>query len=140
MWLHKFPTCSSFVEAQMKKLFIAMAFLCVGMLLVSCRAGDTKSTATTADAAPAVLPDAVAVDAGHYTVLFENDAVRLLRIKYPAGAKSVMHNHPAGCGVNLNDQKFKFTLQSGQDQSTDGHAGDITCFDAQNHLPQNRCG
>ena len=81
MWLHKFPTCSSFVEAQMKKLFIAMAFLCVGILLVSCRAGDTKSTATTADAAPAVLPDAVAVDAGQYTVLFENDAVRLLRIK-----------------------------------------------------------
>jgi len=35
---------------------------------------------------------------------------RLLRIKYPAGAKSVMHNHPAGCGIFLVDQKFKLTM------------------------------
>src|SRR5207237_6323016 len=54
--------------------------------------------------------DAVTADPSHYIVLFENDMARLLRIKYPAGAKSVMHNHPAGCGIFLVDQKFKLTM------------------------------
>jgi hypothetical protein len=39
--------------------------------------------------------DPVKVDPKHYTVEFENDKVRVLRIKYGPGEKSVMHAHPA---------------------------------------------
>ena len=38
--------------------------------------------------------DPVKVDPKHYVVEFENDRVRVVRIKYKAGEKSVMHSHP----------------------------------------------
>jgi len=37
--------------------------------------------------------DPVKVDPKHYTVVFENDAVRVLHIHYGVGEKSVMHSH-----------------------------------------------
>jgi quercetin dioxygenase-like cupin family protein len=87
-------------------------------------------------AAPS-LPDALSADPGHYSVLFENDAVRYLRIKYPAGAKSVMHTHPATCAVFLTDGKSKMTLPSGEVQPFDNQVGQVTCGDAAAHLPEN---
>src|SRR5206468_7048955 len=99
---------------------------------------DTNKSATpSATATPAPAPDAISADPGHYTVVSENDIARLLRIKYPAGAKSVMHHHPAGCGIFLADQTFKFTMQAGGDQTVENHLGDVTCGDAEDHLPQN---
>nr|NIR51506.1 hypothetical protein [candidate division KSB1 bacterium]NIS26908.1 hypothetical protein [candidate division KSB1 bacterium]NIT73741.1 hypothetical protein [candidate division KSB1 bacterium]NIU27639.1 hypothetical protein [candidate division KSB1 bacterium]NIU94275.1 hypothetical protein [candidate division KSB1 bacterium] len=38
--------------------------------------------------------DATKVDPKHYKVEFENDQVRVLRISYGPGEKSVMHEHP----------------------------------------------
>src|SRR5712692_1718191 len=52
----------------------------------------------------------VKVDSKHYTVEFENDQVRVLRIKYGARDKSVMHSHPNGVGVFLTETHVKFTL------------------------------
>jgi quercetin dioxygenase-like cupin family protein len=95
---------------------------------------ETSETGTTA-ATPA--PDAVASDPGHYSVLFENDVARLIRIKYAAGAKSTMHNHPAGCGIFLVDQKFKFTPPQGEAETVENHSGDVTCGDAEDHQPEN---
>ena len=88
-------------------------------------------------AASAVFPDAVTADSAHYTVLFENDAARLLRIKYAAGDKSVMHNHPANCAVFLIDSKFKMTAPSGEAQTGNNTAGQVSCGDAQSHAPEN---
>jgi len=53
--------------------------------------------------------DAVKVDSKHYKVEFENDQVRVLRIQYPAGEKSVMHEHPDSVAVFLTDHEVKFT-------------------------------
>ena len=39
--------------------------------------------------------DAVKVDPKHYTVVSENDQVRILKVHYGAHEKSVMHSHPA---------------------------------------------
>ena len=50
-------------------------------------------------AAPAYAQDAVTVDPKHYKVEMENDQVRVLRIHYGAGEKSVMHSHPASVAV-----------------------------------------
>ena len=46
-------------------------------------------------------PEAVTADPAHYSVEYENDAVRLLRIQYGPGEESVMHYHPATCSIAL---------------------------------------
>jgi quercetin dioxygenase-like cupin family protein len=57
--------------------------------------------------------DPVQVDAGHYKVLLENAAVRVLKVDVPAGAKSPMHAHPDALLVPLTDGKARFTLPDG---------------------------
>ncbi|MGA8149381.1 MAG: hypothetical protein WB952_00270, partial [Terriglobales bacterium] len=53
--------------------------------------------------------DPVKVDPKHYKVEFENDRVRVVRIKYKPGEKSVMHSHPESVAVFLTDAHSKFT-------------------------------
>jgi hypothetical protein len=45
--------------------------------------------------------DPVKVDPQHYKVEAENKQVRVLRVIYGPGEKSVMHGHPACVGVFL---------------------------------------
>ena len=49
--------------------------------------------------------DPVKVDAKHYKVEFENESVRVLRISYAPGEKSVMHYHPNAVAVYLTTAK-----------------------------------
>jgi quercetin dioxygenase-like cupin family protein len=60
-------------------------------------------------AGPALAQDPTVVDAKHYTVEFENDHVRVIRIKYGPGEKSVMHDHARYVVVNVTDASVKFT-------------------------------
>jgi len=53
--------------------------------------------------------DPVKVDPKHYKVEFENDRVRVVRIKYRPGEKSVMHSNPESIAVFLSDAHAKFT-------------------------------
>ena len=54
--------------------------------------------------------DAVKVDPKHYTVVSENDHVRILKVHYGAHEKSVTHSHPNLAVVFLNDSKGTFTF------------------------------
>src|SRR6266478_786428 len=47
----------------------------------------------------AFAQDPVKVDPKHYTVVSENDQVRILKVHYGAHEKSVMHSHPASVAV-----------------------------------------
>jgi hypothetical protein len=47
--------------------------------------------------------DAVKVDPKHYTVVSENDQVRILKAHYGPHEKSIMHSHPATVAVFLTD-------------------------------------
>ena len=49
----------------------------------------------------AIAENAVTADTDHYSVVFENDKVRVVRITYGAGEKSVMHDHGDGVVVFL---------------------------------------
>ena len=49
----------------------------------------------------ALAQDPVKVDAAHYKLVLENESVRVLRIDYPAGAKSQMHQHPDAMVIQL---------------------------------------
>jgi len=81
--------------------------------------------------------DPVKVDAKHYKVEFENSEVRILRVNYGPGEKSVMHDHPESVLVFLTDQKAVFTLPDGKSMQVNAKAGDVKHIPAGPHLPRN---
>lgn len=81
--------------------------------------------------------DPVKVDPKHYKVVFENDQVRVLRITYGPGEKSVMHYHPDGVAVFLTDGKSQFTFPDGKKEKNNVKAGLTIWSPAGKHLPEN---
>ena len=81
--------------------------------------------------------DPVKVDPRHYRVEFENERVRVLRIKYGPGEKSVMHSHPEAIAVFLTDAHHKFTYPDGRTEDIKANAGTVQHMDAFIHLPEN---
>ena len=86
----------------------------------------------------AFAQDAVKVDSTHYKVEFENDQVRVLRIAYGPGEKSVMHEHPANVAVFLTDVQGQFTLQDGKTVPVTAKAGQVIWDQGGKHLPENK--
>ncbi|MCI0418735.1 MAG: hypothetical protein L0312_05850 [Acidobacteria bacterium] len=84
----------------------------------------------------ALAQDPVKVDTKHYTVDFENDQVRVVRIKYGPKEKSVMHGHPAGAVTFLTDALFKFTFPDGKSEEIRGKTGESLWFAPFEHLPE----
>jgi len=85
----------------------------------------------------AFAQDPVKVDSTHYKVEFENDQVRVLRITYGPGEKSVMHEHPGSVAVFLTDVQGQFTLPDGKTLSMTPKAGQVIWDQAGKHLPAN---
>jgi quercetin dioxygenase-like cupin family protein len=83
-----------------------------------------------------ISDDPVKVDPKHYTVEFENERVRVLRIKYGPGEKSVMHSHPESIAVFLTDTQGKFTYPDGRTEDINANAGTVQHMDAFTHLPE----
>lgn len=81
--------------------------------------------------------DPVKVDPKHYKVVLENDQVRVLRITYVPGEKSVMHEHPNSVAVLLTDRHMKMTLMDGKTIMSDGKKGEVVYTPARKHLPEN---
>jgi quercetin dioxygenase-like cupin family protein len=81
--------------------------------------------------------DAAKVDPKHYTVVSENDQVRILKVHYGPHEKSVMHSHPATVAVFLTDSTTQFTFPDGKTQTLSGKAGDAQYAKATIHLPEN---
>ena len=81
--------------------------------------------------------DAVKVDPKHYTVVSENDQVRILRVHYGPHEKSVMHSHPATVAVFLTDAKGQFAYPDGKKEDFAAKAGEAQYAAATTHLPEN---
>ena len=81
--------------------------------------------------------DAVKVDPKHYSVVSENDQVRILKVHYGPHEKSVMHSHPNTVAVFLTDAKGTFTFPDGKKQDFAVTAGDSQYSAAATHLPEN---
>jgi quercetin dioxygenase-like cupin family protein len=81
--------------------------------------------------------DAVKVDPKHYTVVSENDQVRILKVHYGPHEKSVMHSHPATVAVFLTDAKGQFSFPGGKKENFDVKAGGTQYAAAETHLPEN---
>lgn len=82
-------------------------------------------------------PDAVTADPRHYSVSFENDVARFLRVRYGPGEKSPMHRHLPGCVIFLTDQTFNFTIPDGTTEPASVSAGALGCSDGNVHAAEN---
>jgi uncharacterized RmlC-like cupin family protein len=85
----------------------------------------------------AIAQDAVKVDPAHYTVVFENASVRVLKIGYAAGAKSKMHQHPDAIVIPLSDAKVRFATPDGKSEDRDMANESAMYTPAGTHNPTN---
>ena len=99
--------------------------------------GVAAAVALFGGAAIARAQDAAKVDTKHYTVAFENDQVRVLKVHYGPGEKSVMHSHPDTVAVFVSDGKGKFNFPDGTSKDFSVKAGDVIHNEATVHLPEN---
>jgi quercetin dioxygenase-like cupin family protein len=111
----------------MKNLTIASSMFLAGVI--------TCGVAVYAQSAGGADP--VKVDSKHYKVNFENENVRVLRISYAAGEKSVMHYHPNSVAIYLTDGMLRMTTPDGKSQDAPAKAGETAWAPAGSHLPQN---
>jgi quercetin dioxygenase-like cupin family protein len=81
--------------------------------------------------------DAVKVDPKHYSVVTDNNQVRILKVHYGPHEKSVMHSHPDTVAVFLTDAQGQFTFPDGKKQEFTVKAGDAQYSAATTHLPEN---
>jgi len=103
-----------------KKIFVGISFI-AALLLSTITIGE----------------DAVDADPERYTVEFENDKVRIIRIKYGPGEKSVMHTHPQHVVITLTENESRMTLPDGTSETATTVPGAADWGDAIEHLPEN---
>jgi gluconolactonase len=81
--------------------------------------------------------DPVALYPGNYTVLFENDRVRVVDFRLKKGATEESHAHPAHVAVFLADFTIRFTLPGGATAIRHAHAGEVAWSEATEHASEN---
>ena len=81
--------------------------------------------------------DPVKADPAHHKVEFENDRVRVLRVKLGPGEKMAMHAHPANAVIPLTDVRLKNTLADGKSEEVTRKAGEVTWRAPLKHASEN---
>jgi len=72
-----------------------------------------------------------------YTVLFENERVRLLEARVKPGDSSPMHSHPDYLVYGLGDGKVTFTSSSGDSADVELKTGQTMWREAEEHSAKN---
>jgi beta-alanine degradation protein BauB len=84
------------------------------------------------------IPDVLKAAANAYTLLMENEKVRVLAIRLKPGEKAPMHNHPSNHVVYvMKDAKFKLTFPDGKSGDFDLKAGKAVWMEAGSHATEN---
>ena len=88
-------------------------------------------------ASTALAQDPIKADSNHYKVEFENEQVRVLRVKVGPKEKSIMHQHPDAVAIFMTDVNGRFTFADGKTEETSRKAGDVLWTPATTHQPEN---
>lgn len=88
-------------------------------------------------AAPAWAQDPVKVAPEAYSVVAENDRLRVLRVVLPPKGKAPMHEHPEQMILLLTDTNLRMTMGDGTVRQAAGKAGGIEAAEAGKHQPEN---
>ena len=94
-------------------------------------------TAVVLAALPARAQDPIKVASSTYTLIAENERVRVLRATVAPGAKTVMHEHPAHVVVALGAANVKFTTPDGKTADVVMKADEVTLLPAGAHAGAN---
>ena len=86
----------------------------------------------------ALAQDAATADAQHYKAEFENDKVRVLRVKIGPRGKTAMHSHPDAVVIAVTDTKVRHTFPDGKTQDAELKAGATLWITAASHAGQNQ--
>lgn len=81
--------------------------------------------------------NAVDVDPEHHRVVFEDEQVRIIRVTYPAGYTTPLHEHNQNVVVILADAHLENTAPDGTVQSMERQAGDSGRSAGANHASEN---
>ncbi len=81
--------------------------------------------------------DPVQTDPKHCKIEFENEKVRVLRIRFGPNEKSEMHTHPPMVAIFLTDHHIRHRYSDGTTEEMRGKAGDVQYVDAWQHSPEN---
>jgi quercetin dioxygenase-like cupin family protein len=73
----------------------------------------------------------------NYTLLFENDRVRVLDFRLRKGATETAHRHPAHVAYVLAPMKIRFTLPDGSTRLREAKAGEVLFSEAVTHASEN---
>lgn len=94
--------------------------------------GDPEAAGVSED-----WPGAFEADRAHYSVVRDNDVVRILSADYAPGESSPMHAHPDYCFVFLDDATWVVTAVDGSTVEVQVRKGDFDCNPAAAHQPGN---
>jgi beta-alanine degradation protein BauB len=72
-----------------------------------------------------------------YSLVFENERVRVLNVKFSPGQKTKMHSHPDHVIYVLKDGKLKITLPDGKSNEVSLKTGQAIWMQAGQHSAEN---
>lgn len=81
--------------------------------------------------------DPVKVDPKHFTVVLENDQVRVLRSSIGPHEKVPMHEHPGTVVVSLTDGHGRYTLADNKTREQHAKAGQAVWANPEKHAYEN---
>jgi len=84
-----------------------------------------------------IAQDPIEVSPEHYSVLFENERVRVLEVRYQPGDVSEFHRHPENLVVAISESVATAINDDGTTLDYVFEAGDVTWRDAQEHRGSN---
>jgi beta-alanine degradation protein BauB len=82
------------------------------------------------------LADPTSTDPDKYSVVFENDQVRVLEYRDEPGAKTQPHDHPNSVMISLSRFDRRLSIEE-ETREVTIDAGDIRWLDAQTHSGEN---
>ncbi len=80
--------------------------------------------------------DAVTVAPHIYSVVLENDRVRVLEARGKPGDKTELHMHPAQVTTGVRDSSFRLTSPDGESVDVELRAGQVIYLDAVEHIAE----
>ena len=81
-------------------------------------------------------PDPYEVGKQYYTLLLENDKVRISDVKLKPGDKMAMHSHPDHFAYIMTDGKIKFEYPDGTTKDVEVKGGQVVWSAAESHATE----
>ena len=85
-------------------------------------------------------PDPYEVGAQYYTLLLENEDVRVSDIQFKPGDKMAMHSHPKHLAYAMTPAKIKFEYPDGTTKEVEIQAGQVIWSGPESHATENLGG